>query len=67
MSRNALVDGVIPEPLGGAHRHHEEIFATVKQEILGHLKTLKKLSPEKRIEERIEKFSAMGVVHDLNE
>jgi acetyl-CoA carboxylase carboxyl transferase subunit alpha len=67
MSKNNLIDGVIAEPLGGAHRHHEEIFATVKKEILAHLKTLKKINPEKRIEQRIEKFAAMGVVHDLNE
>jgi acetyl-CoA carboxylase carboxyl transferase subunit alpha len=65
MSANKLVDGVIPEPEGGAHRDHEAIFATVKAEILKHLKDLKKLNPEKRIEERIRKFAAMGVVHDL--
>lgn len=65
MSGNKLVDGIIPEPLGGAHRNHEDIFATVKTEILKHLRDLKKLSPERRISQRIEKFSSMGVVHDL--
>ena len=65
MSKNGLIDGIIKEPLGGAHRNHEEIFATVKQEILKHLATLNKLNPEERIEQRINKFSAMGVVHDL--
>ncbi len=67
MSKNGLVDGVIPEPLGGAHRHPEQIFETVKKEILKHLKTLKKMKPEERIHQRIEKFAAMGVVHDINE
>ena len=67
MNKNALVDGVIPEPLGGAHRNHKEIFATVKHEILAHLKTLGKIKPEDRINQRIEKFAGMGVVHDLNE
>src|SRR4051812_46267776 len=67
MSTNGLIDGVIPEPLGGAHRNHAEIFATVKSEIQKHLKVLKKLSPEKRIDKRIEKFAEMGVVHDLSE
>ena len=38
MSKNGLIDGIIPEPIGGAHRNHEEIFATVKAEILKHLK-----------------------------
>ena len=65
MNKNKLIDGVIPEPLGGAHRNHAEIFNTVKQEILKHLATLNKLDPEKRIEQRINKFAAMGVVHDL--
>ena len=67
MNKNGLIDGVIPEPLGGAHRNHEEVFTTVKQEILKHLSTLNKLDPEERINQRIDKFSAMGVVHDLSE
>ena len=67
MSKNGLIDGIIKEPMGGAHRNHEEIFATVKQEILKHLATLNKLNPEERVDQRINKFSAMGVVHDLEE
>jgi acetyl-CoA carboxylase carboxyl transferase subunit alpha len=67
MSRNGLIDGIIPEPLGGAHRNHEEAFSTVKTEILKQLKELKKINPEKRINNRIEKFASMGVVHDLAE
>jgi acetyl-CoA carboxylase carboxyl transferase subunit alpha len=65
MLKNGLIDGVIPEPVGGAHRNREAIFASVKEEVLKQLKTLSKLKPEKRIEQRIEKFSSMGVVHDL--
>lgn len=65
MNKNGLIDGIINEPLGGAHRNHEEIFVTVKQEILKHLKALNKLTPEKRIDMRIQKFSSMGVVSDL--
>lgn len=67
MSRNGLVDGVIPEPVGGAHRNHEAIFATVKEVIQKNLKELSSIDPEKRIEQRIEKFSSMGVVYDLEE
>ncbi|MBK9283778.1 MAG: acetyl-CoA carboxylase carboxyltransferase subunit alpha [Sphingobacteriaceae bacterium] len=67
MSKNGLIDGTIREPVGGAHRNHEETFETVKQAILKYLKELNSLSPEKRIEQRIEKFSAMGVVHDITE
>jgi acetyl-CoA carboxylase carboxyl transferase subunit alpha len=67
MIENGLIDGVIKEPLGGAHNNHKEIFETVKQEILNHLAILKKQTPTKRINARIEKFSSMGVVHDLDE
>jgi acetyl-CoA carboxylase carboxyl transferase subunit alpha len=66
MSNNGLIDGIIKEPLGGAHNNQTEIFATVKAEILKHLDALKKQSPDQRINSRIEKFSAMGVVHDLD-
>lgn len=67
MSKNGLIDGIIPEPVGGAHRNHEEVCETVKQEIKKHLKVLKKLDPEDRINQRIDKFSAMGVVHELED
>ena len=65
MSKNGLIDGIINEPLGGAHNDQATMFATVKTEILKHLATLKKQSPEERINARIEKFSNMGVVHEL--
>ncbi|MBD3617849.1 MAG: acetyl-CoA carboxylase carboxyltransferase subunit alpha [Gracilimonas sp.] len=55
-----VIDGVIPEPLGGAHRDHEESAAAVKKQILKSLKKLKKLKPEKLIEQRIDKYASMG-------
>jgi len=67
MNKNGLIDGIIPEPMGAAHRHPEATFEIVKQEIIKHLKSLKKLSAEERIDQRIKKFSSMGVVHDLDE
>jgi acetyl-CoA carboxylase carboxyl transferase subunit alpha len=66
MSRNGLIDGVIKEPVGGAHRNQSETFETVKQEILKHLNTLSKMDPEERINKRIEKFGSMGVVHEID-
>lgn len=62
MMKQGLIDGIIKEPLGGAHTNHEEIFKTVKAEILKHLKALDKLDPKTRVEKRIEKFCSMGVV-----
>lgn len=62
MMKQGLIDGIIKEPLGGAHTNHEEIFKTVKAEILKHLKALNKLDPKTRVEKRIDKFCSMGVV-----
>jgi acetyl-CoA carboxylase carboxyl transferase subunit alpha len=64
MLQNKLIDGIVPEPLGGAHTNHAEIFNTVKSEILKHLKELSKLDAKKRIDQRIEKFCEMGVVNE---
>ena len=60
MMKNKLIDGVIPEPIGGAHNNYNEIFKTVKTEVTKHLEKLVKIKPEKRIEARIKKFSDMG-------
>ncbi|MBO6587417.1 MAG: acetyl-CoA carboxylase carboxyltransferase subunit alpha [Gracilimonas sp.] len=55
-----VIDGVIPEPMGGAHRDHDEAASALKKQILQSLKRLKKLKPEKLIEQRIDKYAAMG-------
>src|SRR5574343_1731015 len=62
MLKNGLVDDVINEPLSGAHRNHEEAFASVKKYIKKTINDLSKLDTDKRIAQRIDKFSAMGVV-----
>jgi len=67
MTKNKLVDGVIKEPLGGAHANKEEVFETVKQRIIAELKDLDKKTPEQRINERIEKFCAMGVTEEIED
>jgi len=60
MSRFGLVDGVIKEPLGGAHSNHKEMAAVLKKTILDAIRDLKKIKPDERIRQRIEKFSQMG-------
>lgn len=55
-----VIDGVIPEPLGGAHRDFDTTADSVKKQILKSLKRLKKMKPEKLIEQRISKYAAMG-------
>jgi acetyl-CoA carboxylase carboxyl transferase subunit alpha len=62
MLENKLIDGVIKEPLGGAHANQEEMFDIVKKEIQKQLAKLQAMEPEKRIDARIRKFSSMGVV-----
>jgi acetyl-CoA carboxylase carboxyl transferase subunit alpha len=62
MLKNKLIDGIIPEPLGGAHNNPEAMFETVKTHMLKHIDKLKKVDTEKLIDTRIKKFSKMGVV-----
>ena len=64
MLGNKLIDGIIKEPLGGAHTDVKAIAAEVKKTILESFRQLSKLSPEERISQRIDKFCAMGVVKD---
>jgi acetyl-CoA carboxylase carboxyl transferase subunit alpha len=59
-----LIDGIIKEPLGGAHSDHEGAFAAVKQAILLNLEELKKLDGQTLVQKRIAKFCAMGVVNE---
>ncbi len=64
MLENKLIDGIVKEPLGGAHTDVKKMAIDVKKTILDTFKELNKLSPRERINQRIEKFSAMGVVKE---
>jgi acetyl-CoA carboxylase carboxyl transferase subunit alpha len=55
-----IVDGVIPEPLGGAHRDWQAASEALKKQLLQSLKNLKKSKPDKLVENRINKYSSMG-------
>jgi len=59
-----LIDGIIPEPLGGAHLDTEEIATTLKNILLENIKLLESLSPEEMIEQRMQKFEKMGVYQE---
>ena len=56
-----VIDEVIPEPLGGAHRDHREMATTLKGYLLRNLRELRQLSEEQLLEERYQKFRRMGV------
>jgi len=62
MQTAQLVDGIVDEPLGGAHNDHSEMASQLKTVILDTLAELNALDPQTRIEQRIEKFCNMGVV-----
>ncbi len=65
MLKNGLIDGVVKEPLGGAHNNPAEIFATVKKEIKRLTKDLRALEVDDLVMQRIEKFSQMGAYHEI--
>ena len=62
MKNAGLVDGIVKEPLGGAHTAPEQMIETLKNTLLKTLKELAAIAPADRISQRIDKFSAMGVV-----
>jgi len=62
MYENGLIDGIIPEPLGGAHQNHTQIAETIKKRILEDIGSLHIKEQEILISERIDKFCKMGVV-----
>lgn len=62
MLANKLIDGIIKEPLGGAHSDAEEACRLVGLEVTKQLNRLVKVDAEKLVERRIRKFCDMGVV-----
>lgn len=62
MLKNKLIDGIIPEPMGGAHTNPEESFRNLKGAILKHLPDLERLNSDDRVAKRIDKFCSMGVI-----
>lgn len=64
MLANGLVDGIIKEPLGGAHVNPEKIYKTVKDTLIKELAELKKMDVEDRIEKRMQKYINIGVYNE---
>lgn len=55
-----IIDEIIPEPIGGAHRDYATTMKTTRKSLLKHLNSLSKVSPKKLPSRRFEKFAAMG-------
>jgi acetyl-CoA carboxylase carboxyl transferase subunit alpha len=64
MLANKLIDGIIPEPFGGAHNNPVQTFDNVKKAISGYIIELESKSADERISSRIDKFCAMGVTSE---
>ena len=64
LKKMGIIDGIIKEPLGGAHNDVDLAAKRIKKVILNDIADLGKLNPEKRIDRRINKFSNMGVIND---
>jgi acetyl-CoA carboxylase carboxyl transferase subunit alpha len=67
MNNFGLIDGVLPEPLGGAHANPEAMAAVMKDFLKHTLQELNKIDAEVRITQRIEKFSRMGFYDEVPE
>jgi len=59
-----IVDDIVKEPLGGAHRNRPEIFEAVKNKIIKEVERLEKIEPNKLVSKRINKFCEMGEFKD---
>jgi acetyl-CoA carboxylase carboxyl transferase subunit alpha len=67
MKKFGLVDDIIPEPLGGAHWDYDDSANILRSFLIPVIKELKQLSPEERVNQRIEKFGKMGFWEELPE
>jgi acetyl-CoA carboxylase carboxyl transferase subunit alpha len=63
--RLRVIDDIIPEPLGGAHRNHREMATTLKAYLSRYLRELRNLPHEELLEARYQKFRRMGVFEEV--
>ena len=64
MKKNKLIDGIIKEPLGGAHVNPEKMYETVKASLKKNIKALMEIPKDELINERIKKFESIGVFNE---
>jgi acetyl-CoA carboxylase carboxyl transferase subunit alpha len=67
MLKFGLIEGIIPEPIGGAHWDYNESAQILKNHLIPVLKELKQLQPDERINQRIEKFGKMGFWEEVSQ
>ncbi|MBN1353315.1 MAG: acetyl-CoA carboxylase carboxyl transferase subunit alpha, partial [Candidatus Omnitrophica bacterium] len=59
-----IIDEIIPEPLGGAHRNPEEIAQSIKKIIKRDLETVKNVDKNDLVKKRYDKFRKMGIFEE---
>ena len=64
MKKMNLVDEIIKEPLGGAHKNPKKTYILTQQAIIKYYNELKNLSPKDLVEQRMNKYAKMGVYND---
>lgn len=65
--RLGIIDGIISEPLGGAHKDANVAFANVREQIINDIQALSEVDIHDLMDLRIEKFSSMGVTRSIQE
>ncbi|MDK2971421.1 MAG: acetyl-CoA carboxylase carboxyl transferase subunit alpha [Candidatus Sumerlaeota bacterium] len=60
-----VIDAIVPEPLGGAHRHPGETFANVEKALVEHLKGIQDLSEAELLQKRFDKYRQMGTFREI--
>lgn len=64
LAKHDIIDKVIKEPLGGAHRNYEAAAQALKETVIAELKQLNKLSPEQLLDQRYKRLTAYGKFED---
>lgn len=62
-----IIDGIVKEPIGGAHSNPKDMAKTLKKTIIKHLDELKTMTPDERVMGRIDKYSKIGVYANATE
>ena len=65
MNKFGIVDGIVPEPAGGAHWDYDEAAQMLKKVLIPMLHELKQMDENERINQRIERYSKMGFWDEL--
>jgi len=60
-----VIDRIVPEPVGGAHRNHQEIAASLKAVLVEAFGELGRVSPDRLVEQRYQKFRRIGVFEEV--